>query len=126
MEESRYVPINVLNGLAGGACISFGSLTAIGFTENTSMYGMVVAFVIIGALLCIVLDTLKCGTTVIALASAALFLIGRAIAPIGYAASGAVMYMGCVLALPEADTFTNAVTGGAAAVGFLTAVVLMM
>ena len=36
------------------------------------------------------------------------------------------MYMVCVLSMQESDVFTNAVTGGAAALGFLAAVAVIL
>ncbi len=126
--ERKNITAKIVSGAAGGAFIAAGSLSAIGFTGSGAVYGVVIAFVIIGALLGIILDTCGHGVYALFLLSGAMAAAGRFLNLVflEYMASGAVMYMGCVLALPESDIFTNAVTGAAAAAGFLTAVTIML
>lgn len=126
--ERKNIPAKIVNGTAGGAFIAAGSLSAIGFTEGDVLYAVVILLVTAGALLGIILDACGHGGYALFLLCGALIAAGKVL-DIGFAeymASGAVMYTGCVLALPEADTFTNAVTGAAAAAGFLTAVTIML
>ncbi len=128
MDYRKDVPADVVRGGAGGAFIAIGALSAIEFTAEGEGYAIVIAFVIAGALIGIVLDAVKSGGIAPLVVSAVLFAIGRAFGVefAEYMASGAVMYMGYVLALPEEDIFTNAVTGAAAAAGFLAAVVVLL
>ena len=128
MKDSKKISADVLKGIMGGILIAAGSLSAIGFTENAVSCILVVALVIAGAFVGIVLDTIGANSYVVCMLSVILFAAARYfnIGFIEYMASGAVMYMGCVFALPEADVFTNAVTGAAAAAGFLGAVIAII
>ena len=128
MKDSKIILTDVIKGIVGGALIASGSLSAIGFTGLAASYILVVSLVASGAFAAIVMDSLGVNSIAACAASVIMFLIGRYfdIKFIEYMASGAVMYLGCVLSMPESDVFTNAVTGGSAAFGFLTAVAVML
>ena len=128
MNDGKKIFTNVIKGIAGGTLIACGALSAIGFIGVASGYILSGAFVAAGALIAISADSLGVNSITACIVSVMLFLAGKyfGINILEYMASGAVMYMGCVLSMPESDVFTNAVTGGAAALGFLAAVAVIL
>ena len=128
MTDKKRIWPAVLMGLSGGAFIALGALSAIAFTEKAEGSAAAIAMVIAGAVLGIAADMKKMGRAALVVIPAVLFAIGRltGFAAAEYAAAGAVMYSGCVFALPEEDNLTNAVTGAAAMAGFAAAVILMI
>ena len=127
MNSIKYLS-GVIKGAFGGIMIAVGVLSAVGYTENTNDEFLVTALVIVGAVAGIVTEMsginkyAECAVTV------GLFVISICFGtePLMYFASGAVMYMGCVFALPEEDTAVDAFTGIGAAVGFLSAVTAVL
>ena len=115
-------------GLIGGVFIAVGAFSAIGFTENPDKSFAAVAFLIVGAFIGILIDILRINRYIVSILSAVLLAAAyfSKIELLGYIVSGTVLYAGCLLALPEKDMSENALTGAAAAVGFITAVILIL
>lgn len=128
MEIDKRTAVDLFKGVIGGVFIAVGALSAIGFTENAVNCVPAIILLIIGAFVGIVLDMLKVNKIILSIISVVAFVvvfyIGLEYAQ--YAAAGVIMYMGCALALPEKDVFTNAVTGASAAVGFIAAVLVII
>ena len=128
MKDRKKTFACVLKGLLGGAFIAAGSFWAIDMADNNAGYAFAATFIIIGAFMGIVTDMLNIRLTVLIPILIVLFVFGRSydVRPAVYVSLGALMYAGCILALPEDDAYVNAVTGASAAAGFLAAVLLIM
>ncbi len=128
MKIDKKTAADLFKGAIGGVFIAVGALSAIGFTENAVNCVPAIVLLIIGAFIGIILDMLKVNKFILciisAIAFASVFYAGLEYAQ--YAAAGVVMYIGCALALPEKDVFTNAVTGASAAIGFIAAVLVII
>ena len=116
----------LIRGILGGALIAYSALSAIEFT--VSNYYFVITLVAVGALTGIILESFTINTYLTLGLSAALLFVGNRIniTSLVYITTGVVMYMGCVLSLPEEDAITNALTGSAAITGFLASVLVIV
>lgn len=117
-----------VEGLIGGVFIAVGAFSAIGFTENPDKSFAAVAFLIVGAFIGILIDILKINRYIVSMLSVVILAAAyfSKIELLEYIVSGTVLYAGCLLALPEKEMSENTLTGAAAAVGFITAVILIL
>lgn len=117
---------DIINGIAGGAFIAVGSVSAIDYMERGP--SSVLLFVVIGIMGCIAAEYFLRSRGAVCALSAGMFLVGMllGIPLIRYLASGFVIYTGCALSLPEKDIFTDAVTAASAAVGFMMALTAIL
>ena len=128
MKDGKKIFACIIKGLLGGAFIAAGSFWAVDTADNNAGYAFAAAFIIAGAFMGIIVDMLNIKTVILIPILVMLFVFGKSydIGSAVYVSLGALMYAGCVLALPEADVYVNAVTGASAAAGFLAAVLLIL
>lgn len=128
MKDDKKILADIIKGAVGGVFIAYGSLMAIRYADSSAAYAVVIAFVIAGVISGIVSDFMGINYMAVIALSVVLIVLGKicAICHMEYMALGLIMYMGCTLALPDKDVYTDAVTGAAASAGFLTAVLIIL
>ncbi|GFI61636.1 hypothetical protein IMSAG049_00797 [Clostridiales bacterium] len=119
---------DITKGTAGGVLIAIGALSAIGCTEGTNSWALGSIFIALGAFIGILLDLWGINCYKAVALYVLVFCFGKYMAawPAQCFSSGALMYLGCVFALPELDCFTNALTGASAAAGFIAALLVLL
>lgn len=128
MKDGKKTLTDIIKGVVGGTFIAYGSLMAINYADNSTAYAVVIAFVVCGVILGILSDLIGINFLAVLALAVILIVIGKIfrLCYMEYAVLGLIMYMGCTLALPDKDVYTDAVTGIAAIVGFLAAVLIIL